>query len=271
MEKSKQTFIDFSDLGTLLSEMTVENPNTVEHNRVQRTQELVFETERPLGVKNLYYQHYNHAAIAAAISYPLLKGIEKDCIVKGSAKTKCFQVGSKLNYVVFHFQEHSTKRTLKCRDRVSAFRAIMYCFSELRTLGQVHILIKEQLSSQLFLLYLNDVPLFASSYSYNNGSMNILRKHKEAIIKGEQEKTVTECDAKIAGSKFVALYNETEIPSEIPISPTVDYSRFGHSEKILVSQANYEKRISHPVYQKHSGPSVLPSMAAWDDRYDHDD
>ena len=271
MGKSTQAFNDFSELGTLLSEMRDENPNPVEHNREERHQELAFETVKPLGVVNLYYQQYNHAAIAAAISYPLIKGIDKKSEVKGGAKAKCFQVGSKFNAVVFHYQERSTKRTLKCRDRVSAFRAIMYCFSELRTLGPVHILIKEQCSSQMFLLYLNDIPLFASSYSSNNGSMSILRMHKEAIINGEQEKTSNESDAKIAGSKFVTLYNETEIPSEIPIYPKIDYSKFGHSERILVSQTNYEKRASSPFFQKHSGPAVLPSMANWDDRYDHDD
>lgn len=279
-----QILNDFAELGVLKAKLSREDviPAVKKHHNPLAQIRLQ---------GNVYYDYntYLDAAAAAVKAYPIISINYKSIQYTSSRKEKFIALGNNLHRYFFRFNMVSDKRVFKSLDRIAAFRTIMFVYLEVRKIAASHIQIIENAGAGNFVLSINEIPLVASSYKRYTGTFSMLRVLKQQMLDGSHTPmSMNEEDALNMGVKFRDKVAESTIYDEIEILPEIDYSTFGHSEKIKAStkpgyvepdktlkvNSKPKSRVipgrSLPAPHKNFHSST-PWMDNWDDRFDHDD
>lgn len=274
---------DFADLSILKADISREDvvPTVKKHRTpMART--------RLQGSVFYDYNTYLDAAAAAVKAYPIISINNKNIQFTSSKKEKYIAFGNSGHCFSFRFNMLSNNRVFKSLDRIAAFRTIMFVYLEVRKIVASHIQIIENSGTGVFALSINEVPLVASSYKRYTGTFAMLKDLKQQMLDGSHKPMSTnEEEALEMGAKFRETVVNSSIYDEIEIFPELDYSGFGHSERIKVStKSGYvgpnriPQAVTKPVGKVIPGRS-LPSTPKkfqsvnwidnWDDRFDHDD
>lgn len=279
-----QILNDFADLGTLKAKLSREDVVPVVKERHNPLVQIRLQG-------NVYYDYntYLDAAAAAVKAYPIISINYKSIQFTSSKKEKYIALGKNGHRFFFRFNMMSDKRVFKSVDRISAFRTIMFVYLEVRKIAASHIQIIENAGIGNFVLTINEVPLVASSYKRFTGTFPMLKILKQQMLDGSHKPmSMNEEDALEMAVKFREKVSDSSIYDEIEIIPELDYSNFGHSERIKAStKPGYVELDKTPkvatkpkskVIPGRSLPSVPkkfhssnPWMDSWDDRFDHDD
>jgi hypothetical protein len=229
------------------------------------------------------------AAAAAVKAYPIIASNDKSIQYTSSKKEKFIALGRNGHRFFFRFNMMNDKRVFKSLDRIAAFRAIMFVYLEVRKIAASHIQVTENTGVGNFVLSINEIPLVSSSYKRYTGTFPMLKVLKQEMLNGSHKPTSkNEEDALEIGVKFCDKVAESSIYDEIEIIPEIDYSAFGHSERIKVStrpgyfepdrtpkETTKPKNIIIPGRSLLAAPkkfhSANPWADNWDDRFDHDD
>ncbi len=271
---------DFADLGELKEKLSQEDG-------VFPTKE-IFNPIVPVRQQgNVYYDYntYIEAAAAAVKAYPIISVNYKTIQFTFSQKKRYIALTGGIGHChYFRFKMSSDKRIFRSTDRIAAFRAIMFAFREMRKIPASHILIVENVDIKNFVLFINEIPLIASSYTKFTGTFSMLKTLKEDMLNGDVLPTCeNEENAQQMGINFQEKVNQSPIYDKLEIIPEIDYSVFCDDERIKVStKVGYvEPERTSPKPRVIAGRS-LPAMPKklhsdnpwldkWDDRLDHDD
>ena len=275
---------DFADLSDLKVQLSKEEivPSVIPHHepivRVQIEGNAFFD-----------YKTYLDAAASAVKAYPILSVNYTKLHFTSSKKNHYLSYRGDGRVFVFRYNQNSDKRVFQSKDRLDAFRTIMFIYLEVRKIAASHIQIVENTAVGNFVLYINEVPIVASSYNRFSGSIPFLRSMKKDILQGKiLPKTINEGDAAQMGEQFRKNVNASFIYDYIEIFPELDYSVFDHRESIRVSTKKgvivtpKSNKVKFKTGQgvKHGrssteSPGIFqplhPWMDNWDDRFDHDD
>ena len=247
-------------------------------------------SELPARSRSLHYYDDFSGAVASAIKiYPILQANYKNVHCRINFKNSYFEYYATKNLFSFAYKNYDFNRSFKVFDRISAFRAILYCYTSLRNIKAIHLMIRESIAASNFGLFANELPVMAISYKTFTGRPKLLIVEKNRIVdKQEDPKTEIESKCREIGLLLSNLIHSAPLLEDIPIVATIDYSKFEHSERIQISpkavktlehesdnialkQTVYpcrSKVISNDNADKVSA-GVLGRMAGT--RYDHDD
>lgn len=273
-----QPLHDFSELASLKAKLTPEESQKEKTTdlRKRRVRPVEHEEEpKPQIPKWPIYFEFNDNidAIASAVkNYPLIDNIGRKITYQNSKNSFIFRVAKSERMVVFYYHNQIKRRVFQCRERLTAFKVILFCFEELRKKEHIHIRVEESQAAGNFVLYLDEIPVIASSYTMFNGLRKDLKGFKDSLCAGYQKpKTEYELEAQRFGADLFKRIEDAPYEDKIPVVLSMDYSKFKHIETVRVSskENTVAEKITYGYH--HSGPAILPSMRDWDDRFDHDD
>lgn len=274
-----QSLHDFSELASLKAKLAPEE-NQIERKtglrkRRVRSVEPDENLSKPQIPKWPIYFEYNDNidAIASAVkNYPLIDNIGRKVTYQNSKNSYIYRVGKSEQMVVFYFQNQIKRRVFQCRERLTAFKVILFCFGELRKIEHIHIRVEESQAAGNFVLYLDEIPVIASSYTIFNGLRKELKGFKDSLCARYQKpKTEFELEAQRFGVDLFKKIEEAPYEDKIPVVLSMDYSKFKHIETVRVSSNENTVAGKNSYGYYHAGPAILSSMRNWDDRFDHDD
>jgi hypothetical protein len=275
----KQSLHDFSELASLRETLATEEPQVEKKTglRKRHVKSVVSEDEQPkpqIPKWPIYFEYKDSIdAIASAIkNYPLIDNIGRKITYQTSKNSFIYRVGKSERMVVFYYQNQIKRRVFQCRERFTAFKVILFCFAELRKIEHIHIKVEESQAAGNFVLYLDEIPVVASSYTMFNGLRKELKGFKDSLCAGFQKpKTDYELEAQRFGADLYKRIDDAPYEDKIPVVLSMDYSKFQHIETVRVSSRENTVAGKISYGYNHSGPAILPSMRDWDDRFDHDD
>ena len=274
---AQKTLHDFSELANLRTSFSQEETSKEREAGLRKRRDsgndaVISKANPPVWPIIFEFNHYLDAVASIVKNYPLLSSVRRKFVFQNSRDSLIIRVGKGDRVFVFSYKPQIFRRVFKCRERFTAFKVILFTYAELRRINHLHISVLEDVSVGNFVLYLDEIPILAASYSLYNGLQKQMKSFKDSICAGHQApNTEYEDEAKRFGENLVKRIEDAPFQDIIPIIPTFDYSKFEHNETVRVSSRE-NKVVERVSYGKTlSGPAVLPSMMNWDDRFDHDD
>lgn len=274
-----QPLHDFSELASLKAKLSPEENQKEMKTGLRKRRVRSAEPEEELSKTQIpkwpiYFEYNDNIdAVASAVkNYPLIDNIGRKITYQNSKNSYIYRVGKGERMVVFYYHNQIKRRVFQCRERLTAFKVILFCFGELRKIEHIHIRVEESQAAGNFVLYLDEIPVIASSYTMFNGLRKQLKGFKDSLCAGYQKpKTEFELEAQRFGVDLFKRIEDAPYEDKIPVVLSMDYSKFKHIETVRVSSKEnaLAGKISYGYY--HAGPAILPSMRDWDDRFDHDD